>query len=161
MGLLQHPVIDRPTRVVVADDEGLFRASLRQLLSVPPAVLQGVYGIEVGFGFEVVAEAGTGAETVQVVAAASPDLLLLDSMMPRLNGLDALLELGAARETFRVGTFRLVASIRFKFEHDSCRLPQPFSSSAGAGSWMTRACHRRSSPSGDVSVGRRRSEFHE
>jgi two-component system, NarL family, nitrate/nitrite response regulator NarL len=98
---LQHPGIDRPTRVVVADDEGLFRASLRQLLGVPPAVLQDVYGIDVGFGFEVVGEAGTGAETVQVVAAASPDLLLLDLMMPQMNGLDALLELGAGCETFR------------------------------------------------------------
>jgi DNA-binding NarL/FixJ family response regulator len=99
--LPRRPVIDRPTRVVVADDEGLFRASLRQLLGVPPAVLKDVYGIDVGFGFEVVGEARTGAETVQVVRAASPDLLLLDPMMRQMNGLEALRELGAARETFQ------------------------------------------------------------
>jgi DNA-binding NarL/FixJ family response regulator len=99
--LPRRPVVDRPTRVVVADDEGLFRASLRQLLGVPPAVLKEVYGIDVGFGFEVVGEAGTGVETVQVVRAASPDLLLLDLMMPQMNGLEALRELGAARETFQ------------------------------------------------------------
>jgi two-component system nitrate/nitrite response regulator NarL len=96
----QRPVVDRPTRVVVADDEGLFRASLRQLLAVPPAVLKDVYGIDVGFGFEVVGEAATGAETVHVVRAARPDLLLLDLMMPRMNGLEALRELGASREAF-------------------------------------------------------------
>jgi two-component system, NarL family, nitrate/nitrite response regulator NarL len=99
--LLGCPVINRPTRVVVADDEGLFRASLRQLLGVPPAVLKDVYGIDVGIGFEVVGEAGTGAETVQVVGATKPDLLLLDLMMPRMNGLEALHELGTARETCR------------------------------------------------------------
>jgi DNA-binding NarL/FixJ family response regulator len=91
----------RPTRVVVADDEGLFRASLRLLLGVPPAVLEDVYGIDVGFGFEVVGEAATGAETVEVVRAASPDLLLLDLMMPQMNGLEALRELGAPREMFQ------------------------------------------------------------
>ena len=101
MDLARRPVVDRPTRVVIADDEGLFRASVRQLLGVPPAVLKDLYGVDVGFGFEVVGEAGTGAETVQVVRAASPDLLLLDLMMPRMNGLEALQELGAARETFR------------------------------------------------------------
>jgi DNA-binding NarL/FixJ family response regulator len=99
--LLRRPVIDRPTRVVVADDEGLFRASLRQLLVVPPATLKDVYGIDVGFGFEVVGEAGTGAETVQVVGASRPDLLLLDLMMPQMSGLEALHELGAACVTCR------------------------------------------------------------
>jgi two-component system, NarL family, nitrate/nitrite response regulator NarL len=72
---------------------------LRQLLGVPPPVLLQVYGIDVGFGFEVVGEAATGAETVQVVRAASPDLLLLDLMMPQMNGLEVLRELGASRET--------------------------------------------------------------
>ena len=74
---------------------------MRQLLGVPPAVLKDVYGIDVGFGFEVVGEAATGAETVQVVRAARPDLLLLDLLMPQLNGLEVLQELGTARETFR------------------------------------------------------------
>src|SRR5204863_4418318 len=84
---------ERPVRVVLADDECLFRASLRQLLSVPAAVIKDVYGVDVGLGFEVVGEAGSGDETVSIVQKAHPDLLLLDLQMPRMSGLDALREM--------------------------------------------------------------------
>jgi DNA-binding NarL/FixJ family response regulator len=80
----------RATRVVLADDECLFRTSLRQLLSVPPAVVKDVYGVDVGAGFEVVGEAGSGEDAVRVVQSIRPDLLLLDLSMPRLSGLEAL-----------------------------------------------------------------------
>jgi len=83
----------RAVRVVLADDESMFRASLRQLLGVPPPVIKDVYGVDVGAGFEVVGEAGSGEETVSVVQRVKPDLLLLDFSMPRLSGLDALREL--------------------------------------------------------------------
>jgi two-component system nitrate/nitrite response regulator NarL len=83
----------RAARVVLADDECMFRASLRQLLAVPPSVVRDVYGVDVGAGFEVVGEAGSGEETIEVVRSAHPDLLLLDVSMPRLSGLDALREI--------------------------------------------------------------------
>ena len=92
-------IASRPARVVIADDEGLFRASLRQLLAVPPSVLNDVYGVDVGTGFEVVGEAGSGMETVQVVRSVNPDLLLLDLHMPRMSGLEALCDLAAAHAT--------------------------------------------------------------
>jgi DNA-binding NarL/FixJ family response regulator len=85
----------RPVRVVLSDDECLFRASLRQLLAVPPPVIKDVYGVDVGPGFEVVGEAATGEDTVRVVRSVRPDLLLLDLQMPRMSGLDALRELSA------------------------------------------------------------------
>ena len=44
----------RPVRVVLADDECMFRASLRQLLAVPAPVIKDVYGVDVAAGFEVV-----------------------------------------------------------------------------------------------------------
>ena len=92
----------RPVRVVLADDECLFRASLRQLLAVPPAVISDVYGVDAGAGFDVVGEAGSGEETVRVVQRFRPDLLLLDLSMPRMSGLDALRELAPSDETLRI-----------------------------------------------------------
>jgi DNA-binding NarL/FixJ family response regulator len=77
-------------RVVLADDECLFRTSLRQLLSVPPPVVKDVYGVDVGAGFEVIGEAGSGEDTVRVVQSVKPDLLVLDLSMPRLSGIEAL-----------------------------------------------------------------------
>jgi DNA-binding NarL/FixJ family response regulator len=91
----------RPTRVVLADDECLFRTSLRELLGVPPDVIRDVYGTDVGNGFELVGEASSGEETVRVVAAVRPDLLLLDLNMPRLSGLDAVREIAQASMTTR------------------------------------------------------------
>jgi two-component system nitrate/nitrite response regulator NarL len=91
----------RAVRVVLADDECMFRASLRHLLTAPPSVIKDVYGVHVGPGFDVVGEAGTGEETVAVVQSMKPDLLLLDLSMPRMSGLDALRELSACREDMR------------------------------------------------------------
>jgi two-component system, NarL family, nitrate/nitrite response regulator NarL len=88
----------RPTKVVLADDESMFRASLRQLLAVPPNVIKDVYGVDVGAGFDVVGEADSGEGAVSAVRAAKPDLVLLDLSMPRLTGLDAIRELRTAGE---------------------------------------------------------------
>src|SRR5437667_3826373 len=91
----------RPGRIVLSDDESMFRASLRHVLTVPPPVIKQVYQIDVGFGFEVVGEAGTGEETISVVRAVKPDLLLVDLSMPRMSGLQALRELTAMRDSMR------------------------------------------------------------
>jgi two-component system, NarL family, nitrate/nitrite response regulator NarL len=91
----------RAVRVVIADDECMFRASLRQLLAVPASVVRDVYGVDVGDGFEVVGEASSGEETIETVGSARPDLLLLDVLMPRLSGLDALRAISTSCETTR------------------------------------------------------------
>lgn len=62
-------------RVLIADDELPARQRLRQLLVAHP-------------DFEVVAEAENGAQTMELAAAFSPDLLLLDIQMPQGSGLD-------------------------------------------------------------------------
>jgi DNA-binding NarL/FixJ family response regulator len=85
----------RPITVVIADDESIFRASLRHLLSAPPAIVREVYGVDIGAGFEVIGEAGTGEETLAVIRRANPQLLLLDLSMPRLSGVDVMRELHA------------------------------------------------------------------
>lgn len=62
-------------RVLIADDELPARKRLRQLLVAHP-------------DFGVVAEAETGAQTMQLVAQLNPDLLLLDIQMAEGTGLD-------------------------------------------------------------------------
>jgi DNA-binding NarL/FixJ family response regulator len=65
------------TRVVLADDHSLVRAGVRR-------VLEGVPGIEM------VGEAGSGAETLKVLAEVQPDVLLLDLNMPDGDGFSVL-----------------------------------------------------------------------
>jgi two-component system, NarL family, nitrate/nitrite response regulator NarL len=93
--------MDREVRVVIADDECMFRVSLRQLVTAPPLVIKEVYGVDVGAGFQVAGEATSGDETVATVRSVNPDLLLLDLSMPRMCGLSALRELHAARHPVR------------------------------------------------------------
>jgi DNA-binding NarL/FixJ family response regulator len=66
-----------PIRIVVADDHPIVRQGLRLLLSVERE-------------FELVGEAKNGVEVVAVVAAARPDVVILDLVMPGVNGLGAI-----------------------------------------------------------------------
>src|ERR1043166_4860511 len=93
--------VRRPVTVVLADDECMFRSSLRHLLTAPVEVIEQVYGVRLDAGFEVVGEAGSGEETVAVVKETRPELLLLDLSMPRMTGLEALSELEGFRDTMR------------------------------------------------------------
>ncbi|MFO0584752.1 MAG: response regulator [Anaeromyxobacter sp.] len=68
-------------KVLIADDDGLIRAMVSDLLS------------ELGHSF-VVAE--NGNEAVALAAREAPDVLVLDFLMPRLSGLDALKAIRAA-----------------------------------------------------------------
>jgi DNA-binding NarL/FixJ family response regulator len=63
-------------RVLLADDHTLVRAGLRSLLEKLP-------------GVEVVGEAGEGREALRLIGAARPDVVLMDLMMPGMNGLEA------------------------------------------------------------------------
>jgi two-component system LytT family response regulator len=67
-------------RVVIADDEPLSRERLRQLLEAEAHV-------------EIVAECGTGPETVNAIQQTSPDLIFLDVKMPELDGFGVLSKL--------------------------------------------------------------------
>lgn len=93
--------LDGPIRVVLGDDHSIFRASLRHLLAVPVPVLKSVYGVDVGAGFRVVGEAGTGDELIEVIESAKPDLLLLEPDMPRVSGFEILQELGPEHASMR------------------------------------------------------------
>ncbi len=78
----------KPIRVLLADDHDLVRAGVR-------ALLQHLAGIEV------VAEAGTGYEALRQCQTHRPDVVLMDIMMPELNGLDATARLAATSPDIR------------------------------------------------------------
>lgn len=64
------------TRVVIVDDQALFREGLRTLLSIRPDM-------------DVVGEASDGEEALALVDALRPDVVLMDLRMPRLDGIQA------------------------------------------------------------------------
>ncbi len=66
-----------PIRVVVADDHPVVRFGVKNMLENEP-------------GFEVVGEAEDGDVAITETLEREPDILLLDVMMPRLPGLEAL-----------------------------------------------------------------------
>ena len=76
-------------RIVVADDHPIVRAGIIGLLESEP-------------GIEVVGEAADGAEAVAVAEAESPDLVLMDLRMPRLDGAAATARIVAASPGTRV-----------------------------------------------------------
>lgn len=63
-------------RIVIVDDHSVVRRGVRALLESQP-------------GWEVVAEAQTGREAVDVVKRLQPDIVVIDLSLPELNGLDA------------------------------------------------------------------------
>ncbi len=63
-------------RVLVADDQALVRAGFRQLLEREPDL-------------QVVAEAADGAEAVELARQTRPDVVVMDSRMPNVDGLEA------------------------------------------------------------------------
>lgn len=76
-------------RVLLADDHGLFRAGIRALLSTLDEVA-------------IVGEAADGREALRLIATHHPDVVLMDIMMPGLNGLDAAARIGRAFPRTRV-----------------------------------------------------------
>lgn len=67
-------------RILVVDDNATIRDGLRHLL-------------EQHVDWEVCGEAADGIEAIEKYRQLTPDLLVVDVSMPRLNGLDASLEL--------------------------------------------------------------------
>jgi DNA-binding NarL/FixJ family response regulator len=63
-------------RVLLAEDHAMVRAGLRALLERSDAI-------------EIVGEASNGQEAVEMVTKLVPDLLIMDIMMPRLNGIQS------------------------------------------------------------------------
>jgi DNA-binding NarL/FixJ family response regulator len=67
---------DEIKRLVLADDHHLLRRGFRSLLSSEP-------------GLEVVGEASTGLEAIEICQRLVPDLVLMDVRMPEMDGITA------------------------------------------------------------------------
>ncbi|MGA5823943.1 response regulator [Kitasatospora sp. NPDC094028] len=67
-------------RLVLVDDHPVVRDGLRGMFTAAP-------------GFEVVGEAGDGAEALPMIAALRPDVVLMDLRMPRMDGVTTIREM--------------------------------------------------------------------
>lgn len=71
-------------RVLLAEDHAMVRAGLRALLERSDTI-------------KIIGEASNGHEAVEMVTRLEPDLLIMDIMMPRLNGIQSAEQIRALR----------------------------------------------------------------
>jgi DNA-binding NarL/FixJ family response regulator len=76
-------------RVLLADDQALVRGGFRLILDAEPDI-------------EILAEAGDGEEAVARAVEMTPDLVLMDIRMPRLDGIEATRQLLQRLDATRV-----------------------------------------------------------
>jgi len=67
-------------KIVIADDHTIFREGLRMLLSSNPE-------------FDVLGEASDGYQAIHYVNKFKPDIILVDLSMPKLTGIEAIIEI--------------------------------------------------------------------
>jgi len=91
------------TTIVLADDHHIVRQGLRALLEGQP-------------DFQLVGEAGDGLEAVQLTERLKPDVLIIDLMMPSLNGLEATRQVGQRSPHTRVVILSMHANEAYVLE---------------------------------------------
>ena len=71
------PIPESPIKVLIADDQAMIRAGLAMILAAEDDI-------------EVVGEATDGVHAVELALKLSPDVVLMDIRMPKMDGLQAL-----------------------------------------------------------------------
>jgi DNA-binding NarL/FixJ family response regulator len=80
------------TTVLLADDHTMVRQGVRAMLRTEPDIA-------------VAGEAGTGAEAVRLATRLKPDVVVMDIVMPKLNGLEAARQISRRAPASRVVMF--------------------------------------------------------
>jgi NarL family two-component system response regulator LiaR len=83
-------MVETTIKIMIVDDHTVVRKGLRALLSAEK------------YGIEVVGEASDGEEAVQKVKELHPDVILMDLMMPRKTGLEAIVEIKQMQPNARI-----------------------------------------------------------
>jgi len=81
--------LSSPIRVFVAEDHAIVRKGICALLTLEP-------------GIEVVGEAGNGLEAVRAIPACQPDVILMDLVMPEMDGIEAIQRIVARQPAARI-----------------------------------------------------------
>jgi len=79
----------KPIRILIADDHAIVREGQRALIETEP-------------GMELVGEAADGVEAVHMARTLQPDVILLDLLMPRKGGVEAIQEIRAENAEARI-----------------------------------------------------------
>jgi NarL family two-component system response regulator LiaR len=76
-------------RILITDDQAIVRKGIRALLATEN-------------GLEVVGEAQSGAEAVDMTSRLRPDVILMDLMMPEMDGIEAIKRITTDESTARI-----------------------------------------------------------
>jgi NarL family two-component system response regulator LiaR len=81
--------MSHPIRVFIAEDHAIVRKGLCALLTLEP-------------GIDVVGEAGNGQEAVRGIESSQPDVVLMDLVMPEMDGIEAIQQVMARQPQARI-----------------------------------------------------------
>ena len=104
-------------RVLIVDDQEPFRMAARMVVDATE-------------GFEVVGEAETGEDSVELARELSPDLVLMDVNLPGINGLDA------TRQILADGADKVVVLLLSTYEEEEYA---PRAAECGASAYIPKA----------------------
>ncbi|MGH2817463.1 MAG: response regulator transcription factor [Actinomycetota bacterium] len=85
---------DAGARVLIVDDETDMRHALSLLVE--------------SHGFEIIGEAGTGVEAIDMASQDPPDVIVLDYMMPGMDGAEAALRLRSIAPDAKIIAFSAI-----------------------------------------------------
>jgi len=89
-------------QVLICDDHPIVQIGLRSLINERP-------------GMELVGQAGDGEEAVSLAKSIKPDVIVMDIVMPRKNGIDAMSEIKKSNPHIRILVFSNFSDDKYVF----------------------------------------------